>query len=156
MPNRASFSLRASPNSRGHSFRGINDPNELIPPRNPLPRGRSFRESPVQDQSFPSRARRPQQPTSLIYADNHGVRYAAKSSHISNAATTPTSAHTVIESRNHSRNQGHNPDRYERIATRRSCGYWNLHDPHRQWRLPSIYTVGDRQRKGNKKTSNKG
>ena len=115
----------------------------LILPRNLLPRGRSsFQERrPLQDQSFSSRARRPQQLTSLISAYIHGVRYAAKSSHISKI-TTPISVQTVTErSKNHSRNQGHNPSCYERIATCRSCGYCNPHDPHCQWRLPRyIYT----------------
>ena len=75
-----------------------------------LPRATSLR-----DQSFPFRTRRPQQPISLISAYIHGVRYAARSSHISNIGTTSTSAQTVIEgSRNHSHNQGNSPTSYER------------------------------------------
>ena len=86
-------------------------------PRNPLPREHSLRK-------LLSRARRTQQPTSLISAYIHGVHYVARSSHISNVTTTPTSAQTVIEgSRNHSCNQRHNPGRYEGIATCRPYGY---------------------------------
>ena len=101
----------------------------LVLPRNLLPL--LPKASPLQGQSFPSRARRSHHPTSFISTYIHGIRYVARSSHVSNVATTPTSAQTITDgSRNYSRNQGHNLSRYERIATCRSCGYWNPHDPH--------------------------
>jgi len=98
--------------------------------------------SPPRDSSFPSRARRSQQMTSLISAYIHGICYAVRSSHISNIATTPTSVQIVTKSsRNHSRHQGYNPSRCEGIIMCRSYDHWNLRDPHGQWRLLEyIYT----------------
>ena len=69
----------------------------------------------------------------LIFAYIHGVCYAVRASHISTIAITPTSGQTITEgSRNYSRNQERNPDRYEGITTCRSCDYWNAYDPHYQ------------------------
>jgi len=53
----------------------------LILPRNLLPL--LPKASPLQDQSFPSRARRPHHPTSFISTYIHGVPYVARSSHVS-------------------------------------------------------------------------
>ena len=129
------FFLRTSPNCfRGHStFRGINGPEDTHPSEESTASWTLLllRALPFQDQSFRSRARQPQQQISLISAYIHRVRYVARSSHVSNVATTPTSAQDVTEgSRNHCRNQEHYPGRYEKIVMCRSCGYWNLHDPH--------------------------
>jgi len=125
--------------------------------RNPLPRGHSsFREH-RHSEINPSWARWPQQPTSLISAYIHGVCYVVGSSHVLNVATTPTSAQTVIEgSRNHSRNKEHNPDCYKKIATCRSCSYWNSHIPHCQWRLSGYIYTGRSTKKMRIKTSQEG
>ena len=143
MPDRVS-PVRASPScSRGHSFRGINDPEDSSLQGIRCPEDAPPSESiTTWDQLFPSRARRLQQPASLISTYIHGIRYTARSSRVSNVATTPTLVQIVTEcSRNHSRNQEHNPNRYKRITTCRSCDYWNLHDSHCQWSLSGyIYT----------------
>ena len=113
------------------------------------------RASPLQNHSFPSRARQPQQTTSLISAYIHEVSYTARSSHISNVATTPTSVQNItVGSGNHSRNQGHNPNHYERIATCKSCAYWNPQTHTTNENSLGIYTLGDRRRE-EYKTSHK-
>ena len=93
-----SFSLRISPScSRWYSFRRINGPDDTYPSKeSTAPKTLLFaRVSPFQDQSFLFRARWLQQPISFISVYIHGVRYAARSSHVSNVATTPISAKTV-------------------------------------------------------------
>ena len=84
---------------RGHSsFRGIHCPEDT--PSESVAILRSI---------LPVTSKTMQQPTSLISTYIHGVHYAARLSHVSNVATTLTSAQTVIEgSRNHSRNHEHN------------------------------------------------
>jgi len=81
---------------------------------------------------FPLQAKQLQYPTSLIFAFNsasrtpviYGVSYTARSSHVLNVTTAPTPGRTVTEDdRNHSRNQGYNPDGYEEILTCKSCCY---------------------------------
>ena len=127
------FLLPKSQPSQGHSsFRGIRCPEDASP----------FENIATLRPVLPSRVRWLLQPTSLVSTYIYGVCYAARSSHVSNVATTPTPTRTVTEnSRNRSRHQGQNPSYYRRITTRRSCNYWNPHYPHCQWSLPGyIYT----------------
>jgi len=148
-----SFSLITSPNcSRGHfSSKESTALRKLILSRNPLPRGHSLfwelRHSKIS--YFPSRTRRPQQPTSLISAQIYRVRYVARSSHVSNIITTHTSAQSLTEDRaNHSRNQGHNLSHYERFQ----CGDHAVieicmtHTANED--SPSIHTLGIDEKKG--------
>jgi len=59
-------------------------------------------------------------------------------------------AQTVTEgSKNNSHNQEYNTCCYKRITAYRSCGYWNPHDTHCQWRLRGYtYTGRSTKRKG--------
>jgi len=69
--------------------------------------------------------------------------------------TTLASARTVAESsRYHSDNQGQNLNHYIRIAMRRTCSYWNLHDTHYQWKLPG-YIIHWEMIKNDQKTREK-
>ena len=81
-------------------------------------------------------------------AYTYGVIYAARSSHVSHATTTPNPAQTVIESdNNRSHNQGQNSSCYERITTYRSCSYWNRMTHTANESSPGIYTLGDGQKR---------
>jgi len=102
--------------SQGHSFR------EIIAPRTLL----LHRILPPRDPSFMSRASRSQQPTS--WCPPTFMESVTPPGHLTfQIATTLTSVQTITEgSRNHSRNKEYNSVYYERIATCRSCSYWNL------------------------------
>jgi len=124
--------------SRGYSFsRGINCLEDAPPSENVVPKTRF---------SIPSKATAVTNSIDIhIYLWNplyHQITSCF------NITMTPILARTVIESnRNRSRNQGKNPNHYERITTCRSCSYWNAHDPHYHWRLTGYKYTGRWARK---------